>query len=200
MESSWAARVAFVFMRGCLGLIGPVSCGFVLVLVLRRFLTGWRPWLEGPGLQLFGVGVGTGGCEELSWEGAGVRTPVWESRRSVEIDWSAPIAFSCTCGSGSKTIQMKPTRRPAEHSCRKAIVSQNSASVRTLFHSPLAPLSFELGISSSSSSKNRALGSSGNRGTRHRGGTVVMYLVMDWRGCPTVQWLLVAGGKYSLTS
>ena len=81
---------------------------------------------------------------------------------------------------GVMTTQMKPTIRPEEHSCLKAINSQNWSSVLTLFQCPLllegVPPSTTMasvprsGSSSSSSSRNLAFGSSGKCGTRQRGG------------------------------
>src|SRR5207249_1594273 len=79
---------------------------------------------------------------------------------------------------GLITIHRNPTNRPAEHSCLKAIISQNCSSDLTLRHSaenfPFKGLDDSVisGISSSSSVRKRAFGSSGKRGIRHRGGAV----------------------------
>lgn len=85
--------------------------------------------------------------------------------------------------SGVKTAHKKPTSRPDEHSCRNAIISQNSSRLRTLRHLPgrlpfdgLSLCFLESGggsvSSSSSSSTKRDLGSSGKRGIRHRSGAL----------------------------
>ena len=96
---------------------------------------------------------------------------------------TCPIPLSWSSRSeGVKTAHKNPTKRPLEHSCRKAMSSQNCSRLRTLFHRP-GRLPFE-GLfcvwlsgggsvsSSSSSSTKRDLGSSGKRGIRQRSGSV----------------------------
>lgn len=94
------------------------------------------------------------------------------------------------------TTHMKPTILPDEHSCLKAMNSQNWSSVLTLFHCPLlldgVPPSATIlsvprsGSSSSNSSRNLALGSSGKCGIRHRGGAAG-YGAICRSGCVVAQ-------------
>jgi hypothetical protein len=94
---------------------------------------------------------------------------------------------------------MNPTRRPDEHSCRNAVISQNCSRLRTLRHRPLPRFEGDSwtwpeppsGNSSSSSSRKRDLGSSGKCGTRHRGGAA-RCLEVCRRGWPCFHLFLSA--------
>lgn len=171
-----------VFTRGRRGWIGPVSLGlcFFVFEDLQRFASG-------------GQAVSSSCVGRLSGDGG--------ERSALSSTVPSPKSIV-----GVKTTQINPTSLPEQHSCLNAIISQNCSSVLTLFHIPaflFAGLAVECwlnaasGISSSSSRRKRALGSSGNMGIRHRGGAVG-WRVKKGRGWVLVQWVregVDGGGK-----
>ena len=106
-------------------------------------------------------------------------------------------------GGGRTTSQRKPTTRPEEHSCRNSIASQKRSRSLMVFQrldfcleglaTAREPASSTSPTSSSRSCMKRALGSSGNRGRRQRGGAVSgtpRASANSTRGFPGVQFWL----------
>ena len=147
--------------------------------------------------------------EVLLWE----EVEVWESWELVvgvgfidgEDSRSRRVILACAISEagGRMTSQRKPTTRPEEHSCRNSIASQKRSRSLMDFQrldfcleglaTAREPASSTSPTSSSRSCMKRALGSSGNRGRRQRGGAVSGTLrasASSMRGFPGVQFWL----------